>query len=54
MHAGNDIDTPRESLLEEVPSDVLGLLPGFTGDVDKNHRRHRRIIAILFSETKIL
>ncbi len=44
-HAGNDINTPRESLLEEVPSDVLGLLPGFTGDVDKNHAFHKAIIS---------
>lgn len=36
-HAGYDINTPREPFLEKMPSDVLGLFPRLTRDVDENH-----------------
>lgn len=40
MHTGNDINAPHEAFFQEMPTDILGLTKRFTGDVDKNHRRH--------------
>lgn len=40
VHAGDDINAPRESLLEKMPPDVFGSRTRFTGDVDEDHDRH--------------
>lgn len=37
MHAGNDINAPREPFFEEMPTDIFRLFPRFTRDVDEDH-----------------
>lgn len=47
-HAGNDIDTPRETFFKEMPPNILGLLFGFTGDVDENELIHEIFLYCAF------